>query len=128
VDRVGPKFRGLLFACLLLSLPLAWMDALPSGELVLAEMFLAMFALAGFVVLSVAYVTRVFPSDHAGLLSGIGAGSWSAVVALISPWFGHLFDQHNYELAFRVGAVFPVVGYVLWLILSSCYSDEGLFI
>ena len=128
VDRVGPRFRVLLFVCLLLSLPLAWMHSLPTGELVLAEMFLAMFALAGFVVLSVAYVTRVFPADHAGLLSGIGAGSWSAVVALISPWLGHLFDLHNYELAFRVATLFPIAGYVLWLALSSCYSDEGLFI
>jgi len=128
VDRVGPRFRMLLFVCLLLSLPLAWMHSLPTGELVLAEMFLAMFALAGFVVLSVAYVTRVFPADHAGLLSGIGAGSWSAVVALISPWLGHLFDLHNYELAFRVATLFPIAGYALWFALSSCYSDEGLFI
>jgi ACS family hexuronate transporter-like MFS transporter len=128
VDRFGPRFRLLLFICLLLSLPLAWMHSLPSGALVLAEMFLAMFALAGFVVLSVAYVTRVFPTDHAGLLSGIGAGSWSAVVALTSPWFGHMFDQHSYEMAFRIATLFPVAGYSLWLVFSSCYSDEGIFI
>jgi ACS family hexuronate transporter-like MFS transporter len=127
-DRAGPRFRLMLFACLLLSLPLAWMDSLPNGALVLAGMFLAMFALAGFVVLSVAYVTRVFPSDHAGLLSGIGAGSWSAVVALTAPWFGLLFDRHNYEMAFRIATVFPILGYGLWLVLSSCYSDEGIFI
>jgi ACS family hexuronate transporter-like MFS transporter len=125
VDRVGPRFRLLLFICLLLSLPLAWMHSLPSGALVLAEMFLAMFALAGFVVLSVAYVTRVFPTDHAGLLSGIGAGSWSAVVALTSPWFGRLFDQHSYQTAFQIATLFPLAGYALWLIFSSCYSDEG---
>ena len=115
VDRLGPRFRELMLACMILSLPLAFMHSLPSGALVLGEMFLAMFALAGFVVLAVAYVTRVFPSDHAGLLSGIGAGSWSAVVALISPWFGHLFDQKDYETAFRVATLFPVVGYALWL-------------
>jgi ACS family hexuronate transporter-like MFS transporter len=119
VDKYGPRFRGLFFACLLLSLPLAFMHSLPTGALVLAEMFLAMFALAGFVVLSVQYVTRVFPSDHAGLLSGIGAGSWSAVVALTSPSFGRLFDQHNYELTFRIAATFPVAGYLLWRLLSS---------
>jgi ACS family hexuronate transporter-like MFS transporter len=128
VDRFGPRFRLLLFICLLLSLPLAWMHSLPSGPWVLAEMFLAMFALAGFLVLSVAYVTRVFPTDHAGLLSGIGAGSWSAVVALTSPWFGRLFDQHNYQIAFQIATLFPIAGYALWLIFSSCYSDEGIFI
>jgi ACS family hexuronate transporter-like MFS transporter len=119
LDRFGPRFRGMFFACMLLSLPIFFLHSLPTGELVLAEMFLAMFALAGFVVLAVGYVTRVFPSDHAGLLSGIGAGSWSAVVALTSPSFGRLFDQHNYELAFRIAALFPIVGYVLWRVFSS---------
>ena len=118
-DRFGPRFRVMFFICLLLSLPLAGMNSLPTGALVLAEMFLAMFALAGFVVLSVAWVTRVFPSDQAGLLSGIGAGSWSAVVALTSPWFGHLFDLHNYELAFRIATLFPIAGCALWFVLSS---------
>jgi len=118
VDRFGPRFRGMLLACTVLSLPLAGMHSLPGAPAVLAEMFLAMFALAGFVVLSVAWVTRVFPSEHAGLLSGIGAGSWSAVVALTSPGFGRLFDQAGYDTAFRIAAVFPVVGYLLWRILE----------
>lgn len=122
LDRFGPRFRGLMLTCMLLSLPLYFMHSLPSGELVLAEMFLAMFALSGFVVLAVAYVTRIFPSDHAGLLSGIGAGSWSAVVALTSPSFGRLFDQHNYELAFRIATLFPIVGYALWRILNKSKS------
>jgi ACS family hexuronate transporter-like MFS transporter len=76
IDRFGPRFRALLPVCLVLSLPLAWTHSLPNGAWVLGEMFLAMFALAGFTVLAVTYATRAFSSDHAGLLAGIGGGSW----------------------------------------------------
>lgn len=119
IDRFGPRFRTLMPVCLGLSLPLAWMHSLPGGAWVLGEMFLAMFALAGFVVLAVAYATRAFSSDHAGLLAGIGAGSWGAVIALTSPSFGRLFDQAEYAAAFRIATLFPVAGYLLWVVLSS---------
>ena len=59
------------------------------GILILAISCWFCSAVAGFVVLSVACVTRVFPTDHAGLLSGIGAGSWSAVVAHLDKTEGN---------------------------------------
>jgi ACS family hexuronate transporter-like MFS transporter len=119
VDRVGPRFRGLMLASMVLSLPLAWMHSLATGPWVLANMFLTMFGLAGFVVLSVAYATRAFPPGHSGLLAGIGAGSWGAIVALAMPWFGRLFDHAAYVTAFREATVFPIAGYLFWLVLSS---------
>ena len=118
LDRFGPRFRGLLLIALGLSLPLAWMHTLPTGALVLAEMFLAMFALAGFVVLAVNFATRAFSEDHAGLLAGIGAGSWGAVIALTSPWFGRLFDHGEYATAFQIATLFPIAGYLLWRVLA----------
>jgi MFS transporter, ACS family, hexuronate transporter len=125
VDKFGPRFRALMLASMILSLPLAGMHSLASGTLVLGVMFLTMFGLAGFVVLSVAYAIRVFPPGNSGLLAGIGAGSWGAIVALMMPWFGRLFDQSAYAASFRLAALFPVGGYLLWLGLSSrdCYSD-----
>jgi ACS family hexuronate transporter-like MFS transporter len=119
VDRFAGRFRGLMLACMLLSLPFAWLDSLGSGGLVLGEMFVATFALSGFVVLAVAYVTRAFAAEHAGLLAGIGAGAWGAVVALTSPWLGRLFDHGGYQTAFREATVFPVVGWALWRWLSA---------
>jgi ACS family hexuronate transporter-like MFS transporter len=119
VDWVGPRFRGLMLASMVLSLPLAWMHSLATGPWVLANMFLTMFGLAGFVVLSVAYATRAFPPGHSGLLAGIGAGSWGAIVALAMPWFGRLFDHAAYVTAFREATVFPIAGYLFWLVLSS---------
>ena len=81
-------------------------------------MFLAMFALAGFVVMAVGYATRNFPTGHSGLIAGVGGGSWGAMVALTSPWFGLLFDEKDYASAFRIAAVFPIAGYFLWRWLS----------
>lgn len=119
LDKYGPRYKGLMFTSLLLTIPLAWTHSLPSGEWVLASFFLAMFAVAGFVVLSVSWAARVFPPEHTGLLSGIGAGSWSAVVAVTSPILGRLFDQGHYETAFRSAVACSVLGYLLWRWFSS---------
>jgi MFS transporter, ACS family, hexuronate transporter len=126
VDRFGPRFRGMLTVALILSLPLAWMHSLATPALVLGEMFLAMFALAGFVVLSVAYATRAFPPGHSGFLAGIGAGSWGAIVGLTSPYLGHLFDQLQYANAFRIATIFPIAGYILWWFISSSVQKRSL--
>ena len=42
-------------------------------------------------------------------ISGVGAGSWSALVGIVMPPFGRLFDLHMYQTAFIVAAMFPVV-------------------
>jgi ACS family hexuronate transporter-like MFS transporter len=126
VDRSGRQFGALMPVCLVLSIPLAWMHSLPSGAWVLGEMFLAMFALAGFVVVAVAYATDAF-AGNAGLIAGIGAGSWGAVIAITSPYFGKLFDQGEYAAAFRIATLFPVVGYALWAWFSRARTrHEGL--
>lgn len=74
LDRYGPRHKGLMLASLIITLPLAFTDSLPSGAWVLASFFVAMFAVAGFVVLSVNWATRVFPAEHIGLISGVGPG------------------------------------------------------
>jgi MFS transporter, ACS family, hexuronate transporter len=118
-DRFGPRFKSLLFVSLLLSLPLAWIHSIPDSRSVLAVMFLTMFGQAGFVVLSVAYAVRAFPPENAGLIAGIGAGSWGAMVAVMMPWFGRMFDHADYAGSFHIVSLFPVAGYFLWLVLSS---------
>ena len=119
LDKFGPRFRGLMLASCLFSLPIALLHWLPSGPAVLAGMLITMFGVSGFIVISVAYATRSFPAGHAALLAGIGAGSWGAVSALVLPWFGYLFDRTAYAAAFQLAAVFPAVGYLLWRILST---------
>ena len=87
-------------------------------------MFLAMFVAAGVVVLSIAYATSVYSSDHAGLIAGVGAGSWSGVVAVAMPYFGRLFDRHNYAPAFWIATGVAALGYVGWAALSSDHTHR----
>jgi ACS family hexuronate transporter-like MFS transporter len=108
----------MLSYCVLLNLPLAAIPWLPGVTAVLAEMFLAMFVSSGFVVLSVAYATHVYSPQHAGLIAGTGAGSWSLMVALMMPVFGRLFDQHQYARPFWIATAIPVLGYFGWLFLG----------
>jgi ACS family hexuronate transporter-like MFS transporter len=100
--------------CVFLAVP--WMSNVWA---VLAAMFLAMFVSSGFVVLSVAYATHVYSSDYAGLIAGTGAGSWSFLVALAMPYFGRLFDQQRYPVAFWIATVVPLFGYAGWRWLDS---------
>ena len=65
------------------------------------------------------WLTDVYSADHAGVIAGAGAGSWSAAVAMTMPLFGHLFDLHRYSAAFWIATAIPVAGYLGWLALSS---------
>jgi MFS family permease len=91
---------------------------LPSVALVMIGLFLAMFVSAGFVVLSVGYATHIYAAEHAGLIAGIGAGSWSLAVAITMPLFGRLFDHHRHDAAFWFASAFPILGYAGWRWLS----------
>ncbi len=111
-------YRWLMGVALAFSLPLALLTSHQSYGLVLFQLFWAMFAAAGYVVCPISYATHVFSSSHAGLIAGLGAGSWGAVVALAMPWFGRLFDQHRYAEAFAFATLFPVVGYTIWMYIN----------
>lgn len=111
--QVG-RMKGLMALLTVLSLPLAATTHLGSFGLVMAETFFAMFVAAGFVIATVAYATQLFSSAHSGLIAGLGAGSWSAVVALVMPIVGRLFDRNRYADAFIMAALFPVAGFLFW--------------
>jgi ACS family hexuronate transporter-like MFS transporter len=111
-------FPVLIVGLTLLSLPLAAAPLLPSVAVALAAFVLATFVAAGFIIVGLAYAARVFSTREAGLIAGIGAGSWSAVVALLMPWFGRLFDRHAYALAFGLAAGAPVLGALVWSVID----------
>jgi ACS family hexuronate transporter-like MFS transporter len=112
-------FRWLFGILMLLSLPLAAAPLATPLPTLMTQLFFAMFVAAGFVIVSIAYATDVFSSGYSGLIAGAGAGSWSAVVALVMPVFGRLFDEQRFEAAFALAAAFPVAGYALWLLLAA---------
>jgi ACS family hexuronate transporter-like MFS transporter len=107
-------FRGLLGAATVLSLPLALVPWVSSLWLVMSLLFLSMFAAAGFIILTVAWTGHVYSVSCSGLISGLGAGAWSLMVAVIMPVFGRLFDLARFDAGFALAAVFPVAAYVTW--------------
>jgi ACS family hexuronate transporter-like MFS transporter len=116
-DGVAPLGR-LMAVAALFGLPLAATPYLNSFPLTIALMCLAMFAASGFIILPVAYATRVFSSAHAGLIAGLCAGAWSGAVALIMPVFGRFFDRGRFDAGFVLAAALPPVGYLAWAVLA----------
>jgi len=116
--RPMTAYRWLMGACTLFSLLLAVVPAFGRIDLVLFELFFAMFMAAGFIITPISYATHVFSSRYAGLIAGLTAGSWGAVVALVMPGFGRLFDQRRYDEAFLIAGLFPAVGYTIWRYLN----------
>jgi len=101
-----------------LGLLLAAIPLTQSFLLTMLLMYFTMFISAGFIIGSLAYANSHYANSHGGLIAGVGAGSWSALVAIVMPPFGRLFDLHMYQTAFLVAALFPVVGYAAWWMLN----------
>jgi ACS family hexuronate transporter-like MFS transporter len=119
-----PALRRLFLIVACLSLPLAIVSRVASFAGVLALLFLAMFMAAGFIIGSVAYATAHYSMQHAGLIAGLGAGSWSAATALVMPGFGRLFDLHLYNAAFCLATLFPIAGWGVWRVLNRTFPSH----
>lgn len=123
-EPVAP-LRKLMAATAILSLPLALTPLAPSFALVMAELFFAMFLAGGFIILTVAYATRTYSPAHSGLIAGLGAGAWSAAVGAIMPVFGRLVDLHMFQAAFVMAALFPALGFAIWLWASRPHPEPA---
>ena len=110
---------------LALALPLAFAHRLPNLTAFMAELFLAMFVSGSFIVGGIAYATSVFGNQRAGLIAGLGAGSFSAVTAVLAPIFGTLLDQSRYGEAFALAGCFPLIGYGFWRWLETPHGTAG---
>lgn len=111
-------YRRLVIVAFFLLLPFALTPSVESFVGVLALLFLAMFVAGGVVIISLGYATSVISTGHAGLIAGLGAGSWSAVVAILMPYFGRLLDQDRFEGAFLVATLIPLAGFSFWLLVN----------
>ena len=121
VDRAsqrGPLARGWFLRMYtwlaVLSLPFAATAGFRSRAAVLALLFLGTFTAAGYVIASLAEVTRKHSPDHAATLAGLGAGSWSAVTAVVMPLFGRLLDRGAYGTTYAIGAAAPLAALAVW--------------
>ncbi len=118
----GADVKGLrktFVALTALSLSLAAVPYSQSFAATMLLMFFTMFLAAGFIIGSLAYANSYYPVRHAGLIAGLGAGSWSAMVALVMPGMGRLFDLHMYGAAFLITSLFPAVALAAWWTLDG---------
>ena len=113
-----PAMRRQFLILMVCSTPLALIPHVHAFSLTLAMMFFAMFITSGFIIGAVAYGTHHFSIDHAGFIAGLGAGSWSLVIALVMPGVGRLFDLHRYDIAFGLAGLFPIAGCLVWMLCS----------
>ena len=111
-------YRRLIVIASCLIVPFAFTSAFGSFAAVLAILFLAMFVAGGVVIISLGYATSVISTSHAGLIAGLGAGSWSAIVAISMPYFGRLADQSLFGRAFVVATLIPLAGFAFWLLVN----------
>jgi len=116
-DAVRPV--GVMFALALLSLPLGLVPFTTSVSITMFAFFFAMFIAAGFVISGLRYGMGVYSTDHVALVAGIGAGSWSAIVAIVMPVIGHLFDLGLYARAYYLVIMVPLLGFAGWWLLSK---------
>lgn len=119
-----PRPMRLILLLMVGSLPLALTSGTHNVPLVLGLLFLAMFVAAGYVVFALRYGAMSYPREHTALVAGIGAGSWSALVALVMPILGRLFDQGQYHLIFLIVSLAPVAGTVGWWFFSQRASQQ----
>jgi ACS family hexuronate transporter-like MFS transporter len=122
----GPRersFRVLFRFLAAASAPLALTSLLKSAALVMAALFASMFIAAGFIIVALSYATHVHGTRHAAYVAGLGAGSWSAIVMVVMPIFGHLLDTRAFGATFALAAAFPIAGYAVWY---ACAKDARL--
>lgn len=120
-----PVYRTLTLAAAVMTLPLALGPHVTSFPVLLGLLFWAMFVAGGNVILSVSYATHVFTTAHAGLLAGVGAGSWSAAVAVLMPWFGAMADRQEWQGSFLAATLIPLGGFALWAVLERLPVRES---
>jgi ACS family hexuronate transporter-like MFS transporter len=108
-----------LFALLsVLTLPCAAISFFPTAAAALALLTVTMFGSAGFIIVSLRTGAMAYPRAQQGMAAGIASSSWSALVALLLPFLGHLFDAHLYSRAFVLVAFTPMLGTFLWATLT----------
>jgi len=109
---------GMFVLLTALQLPLVMVTWLTSPLLAVLVFFWSMFVAAGFIVVALRAASRAYPAGQTALVAGLGAGTWSALVAMLLPLLGRWFDQQRYTETFLLVTLVPVIGTVLWLWLT----------
>ena len=110
----------------LLGTPSFVLTRFESSAVVLALLFWAMFIAAGFVLVSLRVGALAYPKEQTAIVAGIGAGSWSALIAVLLPVLGGMFDAGRYDNAFHIVGACPLIGVAAWWLLTPKISPPSL--
>jgi ACS family hexuronate transporter-like MFS transporter len=86
--------------------------------------FIQTFIAGGFVVLTLSDGMNAQPRQSAGFLAGVAISSWAGVTGLLTPVLGHFFDHNQYPRGFWLVASLPVLGTLLWKLLSTTPTSQ----
>jgi MFS transporter, ACS family, aldohexuronate transporter len=111
-----PVFMFFLLAALMI--PFGFTAGVSSSAAVLALFFWVMFVTGGFQMLCLRTGARAYPGARTASVAGVASGAWAAESAIILPITGRWFDQAHYDWIFWAVALIPLVGVLMWTVLS----------
>jgi MFS transporter, ACS family, hexuronate transporter len=120
-DQDRPVFMFFLLAALMI--PFGFTGLVSSTAGVLALFFWVMFVTGGFQMLGLRTGARAYPGARTASVAGVASGAWAAESAVILPITGRWFDQARYDWIFWAVAIIPMVGVLLWTVLSRPHKD-----
>src|SRR5262245_17298713 len=111
-----PVFMFFLLAALMI--PFGFTAGVSSSAGVLALFFWVMFVTGGFQMLCLLIGARAYPGARTASVAGVASGAWAAESAIILPITGRWFDQGHYDWIFWAVALIPLIGVLMWTVLS----------
>jgi ACS family hexuronate transporter-like MFS transporter len=115
-EQDRPVFMFVLLAVLMI--PFGFTGLMTSSAAVLALLFWCMFVTGGFQMLGLRTGARAYPGARTASVAGVASGAWAAQSAVILPITGRWFDQAHYDWIFWAIALIPLVGVLMWTVLS----------
>jgi len=90
----------------------------PPIWMVMAELYFAMFAVSGFVIVRWPMRTDVYSTAHSGFIGGSRSGLVGRSGSAHMPIFGRLFDHHDYQNVVPDRSAIPRSG-LFWLAVAQ---------
>jgi ACS family hexuronate transporter-like MFS transporter len=114
-----PRPINMLVLLTILALPIGATTWTSSPALAMVLIAWTGFIVGGFQMVVLKANSYAFPPEQSAMMMGTAGGAWSGANVLFLPLIGRWFGQGDYTEAFLLMALLPIVGLVLWLLLSQ---------
>ena len=114
----NPRPTGMFVLLTVCALTFGFTTWTTSVALAILLISFSAFISGGFQMVALKAGSHAFAREQAGMMMGLASGSWSLANFAILQILGPLFEQQRYGQAFWLMAVLPLIGMLLWLVLS----------